>query len=85
MAPNGRALCRVTLETTPFPPEALALKVKPGCGGAPARFAPVAWRLERGELVVIPANGEVWRFEEAEPSVWQRVPQSRQPLRLVKQ
>jgi hypothetical protein len=82
---NGRALCRITLETTPVPPEALALKVKPGCAAAIANFKPVAWRLDRGELVVIPANGEVWRFEETEPSVWQRVPQSRQALRLVKQ
>jgi len=81
----GRTVCRVTLTTTPKPPEALALTVRPGCAAPVAAFAPAAWQFDRGQLVLIPARGEVWRFEEVETATWQRVPQQRQPLRLVKQ
>ncbi|HET9903805.1 MAG TPA: AprI/Inh family metalloprotease inhibitor [Xanthobacteraceae bacterium] len=84
-AASGRVLCRLTLALTPVPPDAMALKLKSGCPGAIAGFAPIAWRVDRGELLILSASGENWRFEEAEPSVWQRVPQSRQPLRLLRQ
>jgi hypothetical protein len=82
---NGRATCRVTFADTPAQDDAFALKLKPGCSGAAASFAPVAWRLDRTQLVLVPANGDVWRFEESEPGVWIRIPEQRQPLRLVKQ
>ena len=82
---SGRPLCRATLTTTPAAPEVLELKLKPGCAAIITDFAPVAWQLDRGQLVLIPARGDVWRFEETEPSIWQRIPQLRQPLRLVKQ
>lgn len=86
---SDRPLCTVTLSTAlsaaPAAPDAMALKVRPGCGAPISGFAPVAWRFDRGQLVIIPAQGEVWRFEEAEPAVWQRIPQSLPILRLVKQ
>ncbi|MBX6426222.1 MAG: AprI/Inh family metalloprotease inhibitor [Variibacter sp.] len=82
---SGRPLCRVTLTTTPAAQDALAVKVKPGCDAAVAGFGPVAWRFDRGQLVLIPARGEVWRFEEVDPTTWQRIPELREPLRLVRQ
>jgi hypothetical protein len=83
---SGRPLCRATLTTTPAAAsEALELKLKPGCAAIITDFGPVAWLLDRGQLVLVPARGDVWRFEETEPSIWQRIPQLRQPLRLVKQ
>jgi hypothetical protein len=83
-AANGRALCRITLETRPVPPDALALRVKPGCAASVANARPAAWRIDRGELVVVAAGGAVWRFEETEPGVWQRLSPSAPPLRLVR-
>ncbi len=85
MRPAGKPLCRVTLTTTPAAQDAFTLAVRPGCDALVARFRPVAWRYDRGQLVVIPAQGDVWRFEEGEPNTWSRIPESRQPLRLVKQ
>lgn len=82
---GGRPLCRVTFAATPAPQDAFALRVKPGCDALIARFGPVAWRLDRGQLVLIPATGESWRFEESDPTTWRRIPEGRQPLQLVRQ
>jgi hypothetical protein len=81
----GRPICQLTLLNKPVPPESFSLLVKPGCDAMIARFAPVTWRLDRGQLLLAAQTGEPWRFEENEPNNWRRIPEGRQPLVLVKQ
>ena len=83
--PAGKPLCQVTLTDTAAAQDAFALRVKPGCDALVTRFGPVAWRFDRGQLVLIPSRGESWRFEESEGATWRRIPEGRQPLQLVKQ
>lgn len=80
---SGKPICTVTLATTPAGPD-LALKLKPGCDVFVARFAPTAWQMDRGELLIKNARGQTWRFEEADGTTWERVPESADPILLVK-
>jgi hypothetical protein len=82
---SGRPLCQLTLSGAAAVQDAFALALKPGCDASIVRFAPIAWRLERGELVLVPARGESWRFEEIDAATWRRIPPGRQPLQLVRQ
>jgi hypothetical protein len=43
------------------------------------------WRLERGELLLMSASGEVWRFEADDNAQWRRVPDSADPLIMLRQ
>jgi hypothetical protein len=81
----GRPICRLTLSNTVAAQDSFALQLQPGCDSLVTRFGPVAWRMERGQLVLAAANGEVWRFEEGDPTTWRRIPEGRQPLHLVRQ
>ena len=84
---GGKTICALTLADKVLAPEALALTVKPGCDPTIVRFAPIAWQMDRGELVLHAAHGESWRFEEAEPrdgKTWQRVERTNDML-MVRQ
>ena len=54
MRGTGKPMCPVTLANTAAGPEHLALRVKPGCDALVSRFGPVAWRIDRGQLVLMP-------------------------------
>jgi hypothetical protein len=41
--------------------------------------------MDRGQLVMRSGKGEAWRFEESETTAWRRVPETRQPILLVRQ
>jgi hypothetical protein len=82
---SGKAVCTITLTNTSAGSDSFALKLKPGCDAFVTRFAPVAWRMERGELLLRSKGGQVWRFEEGDPVNWQRVPEGREPISLVRQ
>jgi hypothetical protein len=81
---TGRPICALTLGNTAYDTDSFALLLKPGCDPLIARFAPVAWKLDRGQFVMLSAKGEAWRFEENEPNAWSRVPAMRPPLVMVK-
>ncbi len=82
---SGKPICMVTLANSPAGPDALALKIKPGCGDTLiGRFNPVAWRMDQGELVLLSQRGESWQFEENGANAWQRVPESSDPVVLVR-
>lgn len=85
VAATGKLLCRVALATTQTETGTLALSVQPGCDAAITRFAPAAWQIDRGQLVLFSRRGEAWRFEEVDALSWRRIPAGRQPLTLVKQ
>jgi Protease inhibitor Inh len=85
---GGRVICGITLENTAKDAESFALTVKTVCDPIILRFGPVAWKLDRGQLIILNEKGDLWRFEEADSTtvpMWERVPEGRQPLRLVKQ
>lgn len=80
----GKPVCILTLVNSPAG-DALALSVKPGCDPFVLRFAPAAWRVDQGSLVLLSAQGQNWQFEENDAKTWQRVPETADPILLVKQ
>jgi hypothetical protein len=84
MRGSGKPLCTITLTTDPAA-EGFALKVGPNCDPSIARLGFVRWRLDRDELMISPAQGNPWRFEQDDPNSWARVPDSSNPYRLVRQ
>lgn len=82
---TGKPICTLTLASNPAGSDALALKLKPGCDASVTRFNPVAWRMEEGELVLLSPRGQSWQFEETDANTWQRVPESPDPILLVRQ
>jgi hypothetical protein len=79
----GKPICTVTLANAAAGPD-LALKLKPGCDAFVTRFAPTAWQMDRGELLLKNARGQTWRFEESDAATWTRVPETAEPLMLVR-
>jgi hypothetical protein len=63
----------------------LAVKVKPGCDAAIARLNITRWRIDRDELLLFPARGNPWRFEDIDGSSWRRVPETSDQTTLVRQ
>jgi hypothetical protein len=82
---NGESICGLTLTNTEATPDNFQVFLKPRCDSAVAAFAPTVWRLERGELLLMSANGEVWRFEADDNAQWRRVPDSADPLIMLRQ
>ena len=82
---TGKPICTLTLARVPAGTDAMAVKIKPGCDANVIRFAPTSWRMDQGELVVLSARGQNWRFEENDANTWQRVPEESDPVLLVRQ
>jgi Protease inhibitor Inh len=82
---TGKPICMLTLANNPAGADNLALKVKPGCDALVTRFGPTSWRIDQGELVLLSARGQMWRFEENDANTWMRVPESADPVLLVRQ
>jgi hypothetical protein len=82
---TGKPICVLTFANAPAGGENLALKVKPGCDPFVTRFAPASWRIGQGELILVSARGQIWRFEEDDPDTWLRVPETDDPVLLVRQ
>ena len=83
---NGQSICGLTLTNT----EATARTISRSSSSRDAirrstAFAPTQWRLERGELLLMSANGEVWQFEADDNAQWRRVPDSADPLIMLRQ
>jgi len=82
---TGKPICTLTLAPTPTGADAMAIRIKPGCDAGVMRFAPSSWRMDQGELLVLSARGQNWRFEENDANTWQRVPEDSDPVLLVRQ
>ena len=80
---TARVICQMTLGNTAYDTDSFVLTLKPGCDPLIARFAPVAWRLDRGQFVMLSAAGLSWRFEESE-NAWSRIPALRPPLVMAR-
>jgi len=82
---SGKTVCTITLTNAAAGDDAFALRLKPGCESFVTGFGPAAWYLDRGELVLRSKAGRFWRFEANDPTNWQRVPEGREPINLVRQ
>ena len=81
---GGKSLCQLILATDPTE-DGMAVKIKPGCDPAIARLNFAQWKIDRDELMLAPARGNPWRFEEADANSWRRVPEAANPYSLVRQ
>jgi Protease inhibitor Inh len=81
---TGKPICTLTLANSRAG-DALALKIKPGCDPFVIRFNPSAWRMNEGELMILSPRGQSWQFEENDANTWERVPESTDPILLVRQ
>lgn len=79
----GKPLCQVTLATDPAG-DGMVIKIKPGCDPALVRLNFTQWKIDRDELMLAPARGAPWRFEEADANSWRRVPEGASPYSLVR-
>jgi hypothetical protein len=84
MRGSGAPLCALTLAAT-AQGDGLVLTVKPGCAATIAQLNFTQWRLNRGELLLVPARAAPWRFEEIDNATWRRIPESANQISLVKQ
>jgi Protease inhibitor Inh len=81
---EGKPLCTFALGTAPAQ-DGFALTVQPGCDGTIAKAGLVRWRIDNGQLVLVPAQGAPWRFEEIDDVTWRLLPDRPDQLSLVKQ
>lgn len=82
---NNRVVCGLTLTNNEAGSENFQAFLKPRCDPQVAAFAPNAWRLDRGELVLQSASGDMWRFQADDNAQWRRVPDSADPFFMVRQ
>src|ERR1700719_62403 len=82
---NGESICGLTLTNTEATADNFQVFLKPRCDPAVAAFAPTMWRLEHGGLLLLSAGGESWRFGADDNAQWRRVPDSADPLIMVRQ
>jgi hypothetical protein len=82
---NGQPVCGLTLTNTEAGPDNFQVFVKPKCDPAIAQFNPAQWRLERGQIVLMSKSGEAWQFEADDNAQWRRVPDTADPLIMLRQ
>jgi protease inhibitor Inh len=82
---NGQAICGLTLTNTEAGQDNFQVFLKPKCDSAVAAFAPTQWRLEHGQILLQSASGEAWTFEADDNAQWRRVPDSADPLIMLRQ
>jgi hypothetical protein len=79
-----KPLCALTLSNAVDGEGGYKLVVKPGCSNAIRGFGLSTWRLDGDQLVLAGRTG-IWRFSESDPSAWERIPLSTDPLLLMRQ
>jgi Protease inhibitor Inh len=82
---NGESICGLTLTNTEASQDNFQVFLKPKCDPAIAAFAPTQWRLDHGQILLLSASGEAWQFEADDNAQWRRVPDSADPLILLRQ
>jgi hypothetical protein len=82
---NGNVVCGLTLTNTDAGNDNFQVFLKPKCDAAVAAFAPTQWRLERGQIMLMSDKGETWRFEADDNAQWRLVPDSADPLIMMRQ
>ena len=81
---NGQTVCGLTLTNTEATGDNFQVFLKPRCDPAVAAFAPNQWRLDHGRMLLLSANGQTWQFEADDNAQWRRVPDSADPLIMLR-
>jgi hypothetical protein len=82
---DGNTICGLTLTNTDAGNDNFQVFLKPKCDSTVAAFAPTQWRLEHGQIMLMSGSGEIWRFEADDNAQWRLVPDSANPLLMVRQ
>ncbi len=82
---NGQAICGLTLTNNEATQDNFQVFLKPKCDPTVEAFAPTEWRLEHGQILLMSKNGETWRFEADDNAQWRLVPDSADPLLMLRQ
>jgi hypothetical protein len=82
---NGQPICGLTLTNTEAGQDNFQVFLKPKCDSAIAAFAPTQWRLDHGQILLLSEKGETWTFEADDNAQWRRVPDSADPLIMLRQ
>ena len=82
---NGQAICGLTLTNTDAGQDNFQVFLKPKCDAAITAFAPTRWRLEHGQMLLMSNKGETWQFEADDNAQWRLVPDSTDPLIMMRQ
>ena len=81
---NGQIICGLTLTNTEADQDNFQVFLKPKCDPAVAAFAPKQWRLDRGQMLLMSANGDTWQFEADDNAQWRKVPDSADALIMLR-
>ncbi len=82
---NGATICSLVLTNNDAGHDNFQVFVKPKCDPMIAAFAPSQWRLEHGQMMLMSDRGETWRFEADDNAQWRLVPDSANPLIMLRQ
>jgi hypothetical protein len=82
---TGTTVCGLTLTNNDAGNDNFQVFVKPKCDPAIASFAPTQWRLERGQIMLMSDRGDTWRFEADDNAQWRLIPDSADPLIMLRQ
>src|ERR1700742_410847 len=82
---NGNVVCGLVLTNTDAGNDNFQVFLKPKCDTAVAAFAPKQWRLEHGQMLLMSDKGETWQFEADDNAQWRLVPDSTDPLLMMRQ
>src|SRR5712672_2047045 len=82
---NGNTICGLTLTNNDAGNDNFQVFLKPKCDSAIAAFAPTQWRLERGQIMLMSDKGDTWRFEADDNAQWRLVPDTADPLIMLRQ
>jgi hypothetical protein len=82
---NGQPICGLTLTNNEADKDNFQVFLKPKCDPAVVAFAPTQWRLDRGQMLLMSQSGETWQFEADDNAQWRKVPDSADPLIMLRQ
>ena len=82
---NGQVVCGLTLTNTEAGHDNFQVFLKPKCDAAVAAFGPAQWRLEHGQMLLMSKSGEAWHFEADDNAQWRLVPDTADPLIMLRQ
>jgi len=82
--PGGASICTITLTDQSIREDTFTVTVKPGCDQSIARFAPVIWFLDRGDIIILSAKDERLRFGRQQEGGWAKVPDTPRPLLMAR-
>jgi hypothetical protein len=82
---NGNMICGLTLTNNDAGKDNFEVFLKPKCDPTVAAFAPTQWRLDHGQMILMSERGDAWRFEADDNAQWRLVPDSADPLIMLRQ